>query len=95
MGFIKTMLIAIALIACNSALAERHQETPAHALMTMWSSWIQEIQPQAKANAAWPETRKIDARFQIQTQPARLNLRKGDKVIFTISPAGMSLSSRF
>ncbi|MEX1666200.1 hypothetical protein [Zhongshania arctica] len=95
MGFIKTMLSATALIACNSALAERHQDTPAHALMTMWSSWIQEIKPQSKANAAWPETRKIDTRFHIDTQPAELNLRKGDKVVFTISPAGMSLSSRF
>lgn len=95
MGFIKTMVIITALIASNSALAERHQETAAHALMTMWSSWIQEIKPKADANTAWPEVRKIDARFHIQTQPAQLNLRKGDKVVFTISPAGMSLSSRF
>jgi hypothetical protein len=89
------MLIPTALVACNSALAERHQETLAHALMTMWSSWIQEIKLQTKANTPWPETRKIDARFQIQTQAAQLNLRKSDKVVFTISPAGMLLSSRF
>ena len=94
MSFIKIIAFISALIFNNNALAEGHQESKPHALIAMWTSWIQDIKPKAD-ESAWQELRKIDTRFQIQTQPAQLNLRKGERTVFTISPLGMSFSSKF
>ncbi|WP_269619390.1 hypothetical protein [Zhongshania sp. BJYM1] len=94
MGLIKIIAIVSALILNNSAFAERQQETKTQALIAMWSSWVRDLKPIAN-DTAWPELRKIDARFHIETLPAQLNLSKGDRVIFTVSPVGMSFSSKF
>lgn len=94
MGLIKIIALVSAVILNNSAFAEREHETKTQALIAMWSSWVQDLKPKA-SETTWPELRKIDTRFHIETLPAQLNVSKGDKVVFTINPAGISFSSKF
>ncbi|MFT6551310.1 MAG: hypothetical protein ACJA1I_001349 [Zhongshania marina] len=94
MGFIKILTVTSALIISHSALADPKHDTKSHSLIAMWSSWIKDLKPKAESSA-WPELPKISTRFHIETQASQFKLRKGDKMVLTISPVGMSLNSRF
>ncbi|CAA0087414.1 Uncharacterised protein [Zhongshania aliphaticivorans] len=92
MAYFKILVLTSVLALDNIAIAERDSSTTAQVLRAAWSSWSHDIKP--KTDKAWPELRKIDARFKIEARP-QLNLQKGGSLVFTLSPAGMSLRSTF
>lgn len=94
MGLIKILTVISALTLGHSAIADTKQESKSHSLIAMWSSWIKDLKPKSDSSA-WPELPKISTRFHIETQASQFKLRKGDKMVLTISPVGMSLNTRF
>ncbi len=89
------LVTALTLSFANTAHAERSSAGKLAQLSHMWAALHLSPKDKQSDTSAWPEHRKIKTQFHIETQAAQFRIRKGNKLVFTLSPAGLSFNASF
>ncbi|MFT5889735.1 MAG: hypothetical protein ACI9BO_002563 [Zhongshania sp.] len=87
--------LPIMLLSANSSFADAEQDSKLSLIANIWSSLSNTLNNKQSNLGAWPAPILTATQFQIKTDAAELSFSRGDKVIFTLSPGGLSFNATF
>ncbi|MDF1691000.1 MAG: hypothetical protein P1U47_01390 [Zhongshania sp.] len=89
------LAFALSFGSAQFAHAERATKGKLSSLTTMWAALHFNGSEKTADTSPWPAAKKIETKFKFDTQPAQLQFRKGNKLVFSLSPAGLSFDASF